>query len=474
MLYNILLYITLLFFLLFVNIAKADEYNVKIKDNLIYINNNVFYGFFVYWNLSDYDPNTIEEEVINIKKLGFKGITFDIHWDDSEKQIYNYTYDEKNKKIIELADKHGLFIQILLADHYMPSWVADAYKTRDENNNIYSAHYLPYSIYSPIAEHILHWQSMMIKHYSQYKNVISFLLSNESGFCWPNDDKCGDYSTYANEAWNNWQLKKFGYKKIDYMPKSQNDKNYLIWTEFRRETLQDYLHKKIINAKNTNKYKIYANKHMPYEWNSYNAYKINSYVNKEKFNDDFLAVNLYGLNNSTIGMINAFYNVPKWATETNLDFYQTRDNMKRYLIYQFKNGMFIQNLFHWDKGNGKVSYRDINGHYSDKLLGALDALNDINNNGMKYIKEYQNKVYKSKKISIAIPLYILDNYSNKKMYGCNKNIYCNASVQFLSDWFFNVNKDKFIMIYLTNEVYKYNKYIAYYKDKLVINTNKHK
>ena len=79
---------------------------------------------------------------------------------------------------MEEARVQGLYVDILLAGHYTPSWLFNKYGDIRmytwDGHSIEKGEYLTFSMTSPAVSDQIEWQQKCVKHYSVINNVFLF------------------------------------------------------------------------------------------------------------------------------------------------------------------------------------------------------------------------------------------------------------------------------------------------------------
>ncbi len=164
-------------------------------------------GMFVFWHIPG-DAAEREEEVraelARIRRLGFTGISIEAGWDtcfpEEGRSALGATAADS---VLRWAAEEGLWAQVLLTPHYVPSWVFDKHgdiRMRGPGGEPVTGHFLPFSPYSPAVADLVAFQQAAVRHFSQYPNVLCFWLTNETGF----GKDWADFSEWGLEAWRQW------------------------------------------------------------------------------------------------------------------------------------------------------------------------------------------------------------------------------------------------------------------------------
>lgn len=166
------------------------------------------HGLFVTWHYPWRDDEEyFRSEFQRMKAMGVVGVGLEVGWNVCEPADGQFAFDSLViNRIIGWAGAEGLWVHLLLAPHYTPSWVYAKYgdiQMKDAAGSTVQSGFLPFSpSCRPAAADQADFQSAAIRYFERYPNVIAFFLTNEQGYAGPG--VWVDYSTWALAAWRDW------------------------------------------------------------------------------------------------------------------------------------------------------------------------------------------------------------------------------------------------------------------------------
>lgn len=326
---------------------------ISIDEQDIYVDEHPFYGICANWLIQDGEHlgyQEIRTEILLMKEMGIRCISTEIGWDKVMPTEQSFIIPPHIKNFFTISAKEGMLVNLLLSPHYTPEWLFQKYSDDIRMVDIYGVpqeegEYITYSLHSPAVEDQIAFQQKAIQKFSEYNNILSFLLSNEISYGRIHDL---DYSDWAQQAWEEW-LVSLG-EKIRPIPREKTDDDYKMWKRFRQIALNDYFnttYRAAVDA--TTRYIPISHKNIPYEATSYFAPDYGIHPSPLEIEGDIIATDVYGVSPNTYAIHHSF-NKPIMVIETNLPGDWDAESMYHYLFMNFLHGMKIQSIFQWNQG----------------------------------------------------------------------------------------------------------------------------
>jgi len=352
----------------------------SLNKHFIYYGETPIRGIAVNWSVKPYyDKRYMEEEILKMKEMGVVAISVEVGWDTIEHKEDNYDFPRYFETLLKLAEENGLFVDILIAGHYTPSWVKNKYGDirmyDSEGRPVSDGSYMTFAPTSPAIEDLKEFQAEVIKHYEEYPNVMAFFLSNEQSY---GNKAQLDYSTWAKKAWTEYRQEN-GLVPFDAdMPVSDEESTFVDWQLFRQDMLVNYLNELYENAAFARgEFRPIGHKIIFYEATSAYSRDYGIYPASTRLKQDIVGSDIYGYTPNVYPAENAF-NKPIMVIETNLPYNWEAKPMYEYLVMQYYQNLPLQTIFQWNEGTHPNVMFYNGGKWWNKTFGIQRAIDFIN------------------------------------------------------------------------------------------------
>lgn len=173
---------------------------------------NVLFAGIQYWGLDSWNLGNWDNDLEEIKLMGFNGLRLNIGWDHIETAdgIFDFTLLDK---LLDKVDSAELMVYLQFnqsAHNWKPAWFTDKYSKSDlvaldvNGNKQYSR----FSYSSPFfKDHYTRYITNTIEHVKMRKCIVAYSVYTEPHFA--DKEQWMDYNTHNIEAFRDWLEKRY-------------------------------------------------------------------------------------------------------------------------------------------------------------------------------------------------------------------------------------------------------------------------
>jgi len=353
--------------------------NISLEGREFLVNGKSFHGVFVNWIVNGTLSTTqIKEEIAKMKKMGVRGISTEVRFDETMPIDGVFILPEYFKNFLRISAEKGMLVNILISHHYTPKWLYEKYPRDIRLVDIHGVpqnigEYLTFSIYSPAIQDQIEWQKKAVKSFDNFSNVFLYQLNNEVSFGKEHDL---DYSYWAEKAFGEW-LTERGITKYPIPKNKSNIERYKQFKRFRQISLTNYhqkLYKEVSAITDT---PVAATKDITYESLSHYAPKYGLHPSPKEVYGDYLASDIYGYTPNVYAFHHSFEK-PIAVIEMNMPGNWDPNSMLYFIYSNYLHGIAVQSIFQWNCGDHENTLFHCDGTSWRKTEGLVEAIKIIN------------------------------------------------------------------------------------------------